>query len=74
MPSARMGKEGEIGIGYSHVPPYRNYNIRFQLFKNFELIGNYRIFHHIKDPVLSQYGFGDFSDKGINFKYALFLP
>lgn len=74
MPSARMGEEGEIGIGYSYVPPYRNYNLRCQMFKQLELTGNYRVFSGIKDPVLSPFGFGDFSDKGTNFKFALFLP
>jgi len=74
MPSARMGEEGEIGFGYSHVPPYRNYNLRCQILKYLEITGNYRVFRGIKDPVLSPFGFGDFSDKGANFKFALFLP
>lgn len=74
MPSARMGEEGEIGAGYSYVPPYRNYNLRLQILDHLEITGNYRVFHGIKDPVLSQFGFGDFSDKGANFKYAIFLP
>jgi hypothetical protein len=74
MPSARMGEEGEIGIGYSYVPPYRNYNLRCQLFDRLEITGNYRVFHGVKDPVLSPFGFGDYSDKGANFKFALLLP
>lgn len=74
MPSARMGQDGEIGIGYSYVPPYRNYNLRCQILNRLELTGNYRIYHGIDDPLLSQYGFGDLSDKGINVKYALFSP
>ena len=74
MPSARMGEEGEIGVGYSSVPPYRNYNLRCQILKRLELTGSYRIFRGIDDPVLSPLGFGDFSDKGANFKFALFLP
>jgi hypothetical protein len=74
MPSARMGCEGEVGIGYSYVPPYRNYNLRCQILSHLEITGNYRVFHGIKDPVLSPHGFGDFSDKGANFKYAIFLP
>jgi Bacterial putative lipoprotein (DUF940). len=74
MPSARMGEDGEIGIGYSYVPPYRNYNMRFQILERLEITGNYRVFHGVKDPVLSPLGFGDFSDKGANFKFALFLP
>lgn len=72
MPSARMGCEGEIALGYSYVPPYRNYNLRCQINDWLELTGNYRVFHGIEDPVLSPLGFGDFSDKGANFKFALF--
>jgi hypothetical protein len=74
MPSARMGEDGEIGIGYSHVPPYRNYNLRVQILSHLELTGNYRVFHGIKDPILSPLGFGDFSDKGANFKFAILKP
>jgi hypothetical protein len=70
MPSARMGQEGEIGFGYSDVPPYRNWNVRCQLIDRLEISGNYRIFRGVADPVLSQYGFGDFSDKGVNIKLA----
>jgi Exopolysaccharide biosynthesis protein YbjH len=74
MPSARMGNSGEIGIGYSHVPPYINYNLRCQLSKHLEISGNYRIFKGVEDPILSPMGFGDLSDKGANIKVALFLP
>lgn len=71
MPSARMGKEGEISFGYSYVPPYRNYNLRCQILNHLEITGNYRVFHGVKDPVLSPFGFGDFSDKGANIKLSL---
>jgi hypothetical protein len=74
MPSARMGEEGLIGLGYSHVPPYRNYNLLFQLTDRLEISGNYRIFKGFKDPVLGEFGFGDFSDKGVNVKISLFSP
>lgn len=74
MPSARMGNEGEISFGYVHAPPYRLWNLRCQLTSHVELSGNYRIFHGVKDPVLTPYGFGDFSDKGANLKVALFHP
>lgn len=70
MPSARMGQAGEIGLGYSDVPPYRLWNLRCQLLDRLEVSGNYRIFRGVADPVLSQYGFGDFSDKGVNVKFA----
>jgi hypothetical protein len=74
MPSARMGDDGELGLGYSHVPPYINYNLRVQLTSHLEISGNYRIFKGVEDPILSPLGFGDLSDKGANVKYALFLP
>lgn len=74
MPSARMGEEGEIGIGYAWVHPYRIYNARIQVFRNIEVSGNYRVFSGIEDPVLGRFGFGEFSDKGANLKIALWLP
>lgn len=74
MPSARMGADGEIGLGYAYVPPYRNYNLRCQILGNVEITGSYRVFHGVEDPVLSKYGFGDFSDKGANFKLAILHP
>lgn len=74
MPSARMGEDGEVGFGYSDVPPYHNYNLRCQILNFLEITGNYRVFRGVKDPVLSPFGFGDLSDKGANFKFALFRP
>lgn len=72
MPSARMGETGEIGIGYSSVPPYRSYNLRCQLIDQLEFSGNYRIFTGLIDPAFGHMGFGELSDKGANFKLALF--
>lgn len=72
MPSARMADEGQIGVGYSYVPPYRNYNLRVQLIERLEVTANYRIFKGLEDPVLGPLGFGDFSDKGLNLKLCLF--
>ena len=74
MPSARMGEEGEVGVGYGYVPPYIHYNVRFQLVNFLELTGSYRIFKGVADPVLTPLGFGDFSDKGANLKLSLFSP
>lgn len=74
MPSARMGEEGEIGLGYSTVPPYRLWNLRCQLTDRLEVTGNYRIFKGVDDPILTPLGFGDLSDKGANVKIALFRP
>lgn len=74
MPSARMGQEGEIGLGYGYVPPYILYNARFQIASFLEISGNYRVFKGVSDPVLTHHGFGDFSDKGANLKVSLFNP
>jgi Exopolysaccharide biosynthesis protein YbjH len=72
MPSARMGKEGEIGVGGAWVPPYHLYNLRMQLIDRLEVSGSYRVFKGIPDPLFAKLGFGDLSDKGANFKIALF--
>lgn len=74
MPSARMGQEGEIGAGYSHVHPYLNYNLRFQIIDRLEISGSYRIFKGVDDPILTPLGFGDMSDKGVNVKFAFIHP
>lgn len=74
MPTARMGDDGEIGFGYSSVPPYGLWNLRCQLTDRIEVTGNYRIFKGVQDPVLSHEGFGDFSDKGANVKFTIFSP
>lgn len=74
MPSALMGDEGELGIGFTYAPPYRLYNLRCQLTDRLEVAGNYRVFVGVQDDVLSQHGFGDFSDKGANFKLAILRP
>ncbi len=72
MPSARMGQEGEVGVGYAYAPPYINYNLRIQLVDFLEISGNYRVFKGVEDPVLTHHGFGDFSDKGANVKLSIF--
>ena len=74
MPSALMGKEGEMGLGFSYVPPYHNYNLRYQFSDRVEISGNYRVFRGVDDPILSPSGFGDRSDKGVNIKFALLTP
>lgn len=74
MPSSRMGRSGELGFGFSHLPPYQIYSLRSQLFDFLEVSANYRIFRGIEDPVLSPHGFGDFSDKGANVKLSLIRP
>lgn len=74
MPSARMGCVGEFGAGFAWVPPYHVYSLRCQYFSHLEGTFNYRVFRGIKDPILSDLGFGDRSDKGINLKFAIIRP
>lgn len=74
MPSARMGHEGEVSVGYAWVPPYYQYNLKIQLVDFLEVSGSYRVFKGVDDPVLTRMGFGDYSDKGANIKLALFKP
>jgi hypothetical protein len=74
MPSARMSCEGILGVGFSYVPPYHNYNLLCQLTPILEISGNYRVFRGVDDPILTPLGFGDRSDKGANFKVAILRP
>ncbi|MDR3625090.1 MAG: YjbH domain-containing protein [Chlamydiales bacterium] len=74
MPSARMGDDGDITLGASSVPPYRNYFIGFQLFSRIEMSGVYRVFKGVQDVILSPHGFGDYADKGANIKINLLKP
>jgi hypothetical protein len=74
MPSARMDRPGVFGVGATWIHPYRMYNLRLQLYDRLELSGSYRIFSGFMDPTLGHHGFGEFSDKGVNFKLALLLP
>lgn len=74
MPSARMAREGNMALAYSHVPPYTHWNGRVQPLCNLEITGSYRIFRDYTDPVLSPFGFGDFSDRGLNCKLSVIQP
>lgn len=74
MPSARVPCEGVFMAGFSWVPPYHVYNAGVGITDHFEVSLNYRVFGGVEDPVLSCTGFGDFSDKGANVKWALFTP
>lgn len=74
MPSAQMGEDGELGVGWAYVPPYRHWNFRAQITERIELTGNYRVFVGVDDPILSPHGFGDLSDKGANLKFAFIRP
>lgn len=73
-PSARMTKEGEISFGLAEVPPYLHWNFRIEPLSHLELSANYRIFHGVEDAGLSPHGFGDFAERGANFKWALVTP
>lgn len=73
-PSARMMSPGTLGFGTSFSYPYINTSFRSQVFKNLETSITYRLFHKYKEPNMSALGFGNFLDRGVNLKLAIFLP
>jgi hypothetical protein len=74
MPSARVRNDGDLSIGYSKVSPYNNLFFGFQPFSRVEASFAYRIFTGIEDVHLSQWGFGDYADKGCNLKINFLKP
>lgn len=74
MPSARMAKEGEIGIGAARVHPYNIYGLNFQLFEHVELSANYRVYTGILEPTFGSEGFGDDAERTGNIKLSFNLP
>ena len=74
MPSARVSKEGTLGASYTIVPPYSVISTKAQLFSFLEVVGNYRVFDGVADPILTPLGFGDKSDKGVSVKLVLLDP
>jgi hypothetical protein len=74
MPSARVRNDGDLSFGYSSVSPYNNLFIAFQPLSRLEATFAYRIFTGINDVHLSEYGFGDYADKGCNIKVNLLKP
>lgn len=74
MPSARMGEDGEMSLGFSTTPHYYNWNVRIQPLPLLELSGSYRVLRGVDDPLLTPHGFGAMADKGVNFKVTLFRP
>ncbi len=73
-PSARMTDEGFAGFGFASHYPYYNWNGRVQPLPRLELSVNYRIFRGVEDLGMSSLGFGDYADRGANFKIALLTP
>lgn len=73
-PSARMTSTGVLGFGTSFSYPYINTSFRAQVFKNLETSITYRLFHKYKEPNMGSLGFGNFLDRGANFKLAFFSP
>ncbi len=68
-PSARMEREGVVAIGGGPIRPYNTYGGVIQLFKRFELSGNYRTFKGGISAFLS-----DDSERIVNGKIALLMP
>lgn len=73
MPSARSPAQGTFGIGFSAVPPYRNYNLSVQLYERLEVTANYHIMLGIPDTFLGE-NFGDWSDRSMNYKLSFIKP
>jgi hypothetical protein len=74
MPSARMPKEGVVGIGAARVHPYNNYGVSFQYFDRIELSLNYRVFTGITEGNFGHKGFGDDAERIGNAKLVFNLP
>jgi len=71
MPSARMNNAGTTALGFSYLPPYRNYAATIQFFNRLEFGINYRVFINMPDPAFGEMGFGDFADRGANIKFKI---
>lgn len=71
MPSARMPDSGTVAIGGSYVTPYCNYGLSLQMFDILELSGDYRICRGMLDTMMQSRGFGDYADRGANFKFGI---
>ncbi|SCA62967.1 hypothetical protein SCG7086_AG_00210 [Chlamydiales bacterium SCGC AG-110-P3] len=74
MPSARMACPGTLTVGWARQPPYRNINVAMQVTDRIGGSFNRRHFRGVEDPILSPYGFGDFSDKGANIRLGIITP
>ncbi|MCB1107795.1 MAG: YjbH domain-containing protein [Chlamydiia bacterium] len=71
MPSARMNKVGTAAIGFSYIPPYRNYSATIQALDRLEFGVNYTTYIGVPDFFMGEMGFGDFTDRGANAKIAM---
>lgn len=74
MPSARMPKNGMIGIGAALVKPYDIYGVNFQMFERLEFSLNYRVYKGIVDPTFGHEGFGDEAERIGNVKLGVLTP
>lgn len=71
MPSARMPKNGVLGIGVAMVKPYDIYGVNFQAFDRLELSLNYRVYRGIIERNFGHEGFGDDAERIGNVKLGL---
>lgn len=71
MPSARLLQAGEIGFGFSYLPPYSLYHALFSLFDHVELTANYWIFQGTQESNFGHLGFGEDADRSVNVRIAL---
>jgi len=74
MPSGRMPKEGDVGIGAARAHPYNVYGVNFQFLDRVELAANYRVFTGITEGNFGHLGFGDDAERIANLKIAWNLP
>jgi hypothetical protein len=71
MPSARTFEAGNLGFGFSYLPPYHLWDLGFQFFDHLEITGNYWIFNGILDPTFGHLGFGDEAERAANLKFVV---
>ncbi len=71
MPSARMSKTGEIGVGAAIVKPYDVYGVNFQMFQRLEFALNYRVYRGMIEKNFGHEGFGDDAERIGNVKLGI---
>ncbi len=71
MPSARTKEAGQMGLGFSYIPPYHLYAASFSFFDRVEFVGNYWIFKGVEERNFGRDGFGDDAERSANIKVAL---
>lgn len=71
MPSARMGKSGDFGLGYSYAPPYNIWFLSSQIFDHLEAVGSYWVYKGVTEANFGHHGYGDDAERSANLKICL---